>query len=144
MLAISSGRMRDCKVWPVITWRSNSGVSQRRICRSVQTAPGEMVFTRMPLGPNSVAIARVSPWTAALHALSGAFHLRTDGLYCKKNVPQVDGHPFIPIFRRHRLERVTIVVGGVVDEHSDVTELRAGLLDGGAKGFDIADVTFQK
>src|SRR2546422_2671279 len=48
---------------------SNSGEYHSLICRSVQTAPGDSVLTRMLKGPNSRARTRVSPVMEALLAL---------------------------------------------------------------------------
>src|SRR5271165_2020953 len=50
-LATSAGSMRAWRHCPAITSRSICGFSHSCFWRSVQTAPGRMVFTRMPAWP---------------------------------------------------------------------------------------------
>src|SRR5260370_176153 len=69
MFATSSGSTRAFKHCPAITSFSTSGVYHNLICRSVHTAPGEIVFTRIPKGPNSRARTRVNPVTDAFVTL---------------------------------------------------------------------------
>ena len=63
--AMSTGRPQRRTGYCCSKKRSPEGFSSHRACmRSVTMCPGQMALTRMPSGPNSIAIWRVIPITA--------------------------------------------------------------------------------
>jgi hypothetical protein len=56
-------------------------------------------------------------------------HLGRDGLRRKELVAQVHREAIVPVLRGHALDRVALVVSGVVDQHADRPEPRPRLGD---------------
>ncbi len=57
------------------------------------------------------------------HAATRALHRRRRRLRREEEVAQVHCHPLVPIGGRDLFDRVAIVIGGVVDEDIDATQL---------------------
>src|SRR2546425_889522 len=69
-----------------------------------------------------------------------ALHLREDGLSCEEHVAQVHRDPVIPVRWRNLLQRVTVVVACIVDEHTDVAKREADFFNSALERGDVADV----
>ena len=63
-----------------------------------------------------------------------------DGLGREELVAQVHREAIVPVLRRHRLDRVPLVVGRVVDQHADRPEPRLRLGDRRAERRDVSQV----
>src|SRR5882724_4516725 len=59
-------------------------------------------------------------------ASAESLHLWHDGLRREKHVPQVYRDAVIPIRRRDLVQLVTVIVPGIIDEHTDVPPTRCG------------------
>ena len=71
-------------------------------------------------------------------------HLRGDRFGGEKHVAEIGGEALVPIFGRDGFEGVAVVTGGVVDEDGDVADFCVGMVDGGLKGGQVADVALEK
>jgi len=59
-------------------------------------------------------------------------------------VAQIDRLRAVPIVRRHRVDGVALVIGGVVDQHAGRAEPGPGLADRRAQRRDVGDVAGQE
>src|SRR5882724_6699093 len=67
-------------------------------------------------------------------------HLWRDGLRREKHVPQIHRDAVIPIRRRDLVQVVTVVVPGIINEHTNVPQLRADFFNSGLQRGDVAEV----
>src|SRR5256885_4842904 len=71
-------------------------------------------------------------------------HLWRGGLRRKEHVPQVYRDALIPVVRCDLVERVAVVVAGIVDEHSNVAQLDADFFDSRPQGGEVVEVAIDE
>src|SRR5258706_1403466 len=77
-------------------------------------------------------------------ASADSLHLWHDGLRREKHVPQVYRDAVIPIRRGDLVQFVTVIVPGIIDEHSNVPQLDADFFDSGLQRGNVAEVAGDK
>jgi hypothetical protein len=90
----------------------------------------------MRSGPGSRASPLVKPPIAALAV---SHRLRGEEL-----VAQIGIHPVLPVFGRHGLDLMAVIVAGVVDERQGRAVPLSGHRHSGFQGVQIGQVAFQK
>ena len=71
-------------------------------------------------------------------------HLRVDGLGGEEVMPQIHVLRVVPVVGGHVGDRVALVIGGVIDQYRNRTELRARLRDRRLERRDVGDVAVEK
>src|ERR1700687_5181600 len=69
-----------------------------------------------------------------------SFHLRRDGLRREEHMPQVHRDPLIPVRRCHLVHRVPVVVPRIIDEDSNVAQLRPDFFDSSLQRGNVPEV----
>ena len=74
------------------------------------------------------------------HTTARALHRRNGCLCGKEQMAQIHRHPLVPIGWRDLLDRVAIIIGGIVDQDVDAAQLRFDLRHHRLHGVDVAQV----
>jgi len=72
--------------------------------------------------------------------VTGGGHVGGDRLGREELMAQVHGEPIVPVLRRHALDRVALVVGGVVDQYPDRPQAGPDVGDRRPERRDVAQV----
>src|SRR5882672_516928 len=109
--------------------------SRQHPCQSGDGSLGHVVYRegRMLEPPNNGTKIRDC-------ASAESLHLRHDGLRREKHVSQIHRDSVIPIRRRDLIQLVTVIVPGIIDEHTDVPQLDADFFDSSLQRRDVAEV----
>ena len=71
---------------------------------------------------------------------SACFIIGATDWMAKKLVPQIGGLSLVPVFHRHLLVGMTLVIGGVVDQYGDGPECTGRMGNGGLQSGDVLQV----
>ena len=73
-------------------------------------------------------------------AVAELLHVRVHRLRGEELVPQIDVHRAVPVLRRHLVDRLAVIVGGVVDQHGDRPERGPHARDRRPQRLDVGEV----